>query len=83
MMHRWWPAEMPYGEFQRSFYDSLDETLRYYYERPCTELEHSRAELVAKGIEIHKLMEGLAIKGKLDADRYDAVVSSCSNVVAF
>ena len=83
MMRRWWPEEMPYGEIQKSFYDSLDETLRYYYERPCTELEHTRAELVAKGIEIHKLMESLALTGKLDADRYDTVVSSCSNVVAF
>ena len=79
-IREWSPAETPYSEFQRSVYDSLDETLRLYYGRPCTELEYRRAELVTRGIEILKLMERLAVEHQLDIDRYDALVASCANL---
>ena len=79
MMRCWWPAEMPYGELQRTLFGGLDETLRLYYGRPCTQLEHRRAALITKCIEILKLMEWSAIKGRFDTDRYDAVVASCAN----
>ena len=79
-IYGWWPAEISYGEFQESLYDSLDEALWLYYGRPCTGLERHRAELLAKSIEILKLLDDLAERGFIDMGKYDAIVASCAHV---
>lgn len=72
-VRKWQYGSVSYAEAQQRAYECINPILQRYFNRPCTEKEYRRAELVMKGVEMISLAENCLLNGRFDSVMTDAI----------